>query len=223
MKNKAWVAIGLILLLVLLAVGVWYFTGTNVSDDILSSNETVDMTTNQTQWENCPALVQEYLANADMEGNGGQLVANGDTVSVEYIGRLADGSVFDTSIESIARECGVYTEVRDYSTLLSFTVGGGQMIAGFDQAVQGMSIGQTQTVTIPAAEAYGQWSEENLFPVDKSTVPDADNYSKGQSIVAQYGQQFVVYEVTEDEIIFDANHPLAGKDLIFDITVKSIE
>ncbi|HCB51825.1 TPA: hypothetical protein DEP21_04645 [Patescibacteria group bacterium] len=77
---------------------------------------------------------------------------------VHYIGRLNDEEVFDTSVESVAKACGKYTAGRNYDEGLAFNVGAGQMIAGFDNGVEGMKIGQTKTISIPAAEAYGEWT-----------------------------------------------------------------
>lgn len=97
--------------------------------------------------------IQAYLdaANKDIQVS---TVAKGDLVTVDYIGRLDDETVFDTSVESVARAAGKYNEMRNYSEGLEFTVGAGQMIAGFDAGVVGMKLGETKTLTIPAAQAY---------------------------------------------------------------------
>jgi len=97
------------------------------------------------------------------------------------------------------------------------------MIAGFDKGVEGMKLGQTKTILIPAAEAYGEWSKDKLVTIDKTQVPEADKYTVGTQVQTDYGQVFKVYEITDTQIIFDANHELAGKDLTFDITIKEIK
>ena len=150
-------------------------------------------------------------------------VEKGNTVTVDYVGKLTDGTVFDTSIESVAKESGKYQEGRNYTEWLTFEAGAGQMIAGFDQGVLGMKIGETKTVEIAPQDAYGERDEAKLITMKKKDIPDADQYEVGMQVMSQYGQVFKVHEVKKDEIIFDANHELAGKTLIFDITIKSIQ
>ncbi len=97
------------------------------------------------------------------------------------------------------------------------------MIAGFDQGVIGMKIGETKTVTIEPKDAYGERDEKKLITMPKKDIPDADQYQVGMQVMSSYGQVFKVYEVKQDEIVFDANHELAGKTLVFDITIKSVK
>jgi peptidylprolyl isomerase len=97
------------------------------------------------------------------------------------------------------------------------------MIAGFDKGVEGMKVGETKTVTIAAKDAYGEWDKNKLISMPKDQVPNADQYQPGMQIMTQYGQTFKVYQVNDKDIIFDANHELAGKTLLFDITVKSVQ
>ena len=112
---------------------------------------------------------------------------------------------------------------RNYSEGLSFKVGAGQMIAGFDAGVVGMKVGETKTVKIPAAQAYGERSEENVvrFPI-KDLGEDAKDAKVGMQVYLGGRFPAVITEITDTEIVFDANHELAGKDLIFDITIKNI-
>jgi len=86
-----------------------------------------------------------------------------------------------------------------------------------------MKIGETKTVEIPAKDAYGERDESKLITIPKTQIPEADQYQVGMQVMSQYGQAFKVYEIKKDEIVFDANHELAGKTLIFDITVKSVQ
>ncbi|MEQ8581029.1 MAG: peptidylprolyl isomerase [Marinoscillum sp.] len=134
-----------------------------------------------------------------------------DTVKVHYTGKLTSGQVFDSSLE------------RDP---LQFTVGGGQMIKGFDEAVNGMAISEKKTVTIPSAEAYGERNEELIQQVPRTELPADMKPEAGQTLVAtnDNGQQthVIVQEVTEEAITIDANHPLAGQDLIFEIELVEI-
>lgn len=135
-----------------------------------------------------------------------------DKVQVHYTGKLTTGEVFDSS------------EGREP---LAFTVGGGQMIKGFDEAVNGMELNEKKTVTIPAEEAYGEKNEALIQEVPKSQLPDDMQPEVGQRLVATndtgHQTQVSVIEVSEESITIDANHELAGRDLIFDITLVSID
>lgn len=135
----------------------------------------------------------------------------GDTVHVHYTGTLEDGSKFDSS------------EGRDP---LSFTIGSGQVIPGFEEAVEGMEINEKKNVTIPVDKAYGQRNEELVLSVPRDQVPPDINPEVGQKLQMQGpGNQPVVVEVTaveEDHIKLDANPPLAGKDLNFEIELVKI-
>lgn len=174
-------------------------------------------------WTMCANAIKDYLSKADTKGKGGKKVEKGHQVVVHYIGRLDEETVFDTSIEEIARACGKYNSGRNYNEGLAFQVGAGQMIAGFDKGVEGMKIGQTKTIHIEAAEAYGERSEKNLIKVPKAQIPGSEQLKKWMKVYASNGQPFTVYEVSDKEITLDANHELAGKKLIFDITVTDIK
>lgn len=134
----------------------------------------------------------------------------GDKVKVHYTGRLKDGTVFDSS------------ENREP---LEFTIGNGQMIPGFEKAVDGMSVGEERTAEIVADEAYGQRQDNMVVNVPKEQVPSDIKPEVGQQLAINRGGQnipVVVADVTETEVILDANHPLAGKDLVFDIKLVDI-
>jgi FKBP-type peptidyl-prolyl cis-trans isomerase 2 len=134
-----------------------------------------------------------------------------DTVKVHYTGKLTSGEVFDSS------------ENREP---LQFTVGTGQMIKGFDEAVNGMEEKEKKTVNIPAAEAYGPKRDDLKQNISKTQLPEDLKPEVGQTLMATSpdGQQtqVTVTDVTEAEIEIDANHPLAGHDLVFDIELVSI-
>lgn len=135
----------------------------------------------------------------------------GDTVHVHYKGSLENGEVFDTS------------EGRDP---LSFTVGTGQVIPGFEEAVVGMALNEKKNVTIPVDKAYGQRNEEMVLTIPRDQVPTDINPEVGLRLQMQGpGNTPVMVEVTEVEeehVKLDANPPLAGKDLIFDIELVEI-
>ena len=138
-------------------------------------------------------------------------VQPGQTVHVHYTGTLADGSEFDSSA---GREP------------LAFTAGVGQVVPGFDKAVVGMEVGETKTVTIPAAEAYGEADPEQVLVVGRDQMPDGEVAVGDQLQVGLDGGGAVVVTVTEadaETVTLDANHALAGEDLTFEITVVRVE
>ena len=140
-----------------------------------------------------------------------QFARDGDIVDVHYTGTLEDGSEFDSS------------EGKDP---LQFTVGAGQMIAGFENAVYGMKVGETKTVTIPSAEAYGPHDEDLVMEINRDELPEDIEPTVGLQIGVTYegGQQgsATVTEVTETTVTLDTNHFLAGKDLIFELKLVKI-
>jgi FKBP-type peptidyl-prolyl cis-trans isomerase 2 len=172
--------------------------------------------------EMCANAIKDHLAKADLKWKWTKKVEKGHEIVVHYVGRLNETEVFDTSVEEVAKACGKHHPARNYNEGLAFTVGAGQMIPGFDKGVEGMKIGQTKTITIPAKEAYGERSESNIIQVERAQLPDGE-YEKGMKLMSQMGQTFTVYEVNEKTISLDSNHELAGKDLIFDITLVEIK
>jgi peptidylprolyl isomerase len=146
-------------------------------------------------------------------------VKQGDKVRVDYTGRLEDGTVFDSS-ECHEDECDCS------SGPLEFTVGEGQVIPGFEAAVLGMSVGEQKTVTIPVADAYGEHQEELVAVVNRSELPTGLDPAVGQQLelTQEDGHTFpvLITEANETSITLDANHPLAGRPLIFDIKLMEI-
>jgi len=138
-------------------------------------------------------------------------VKNGDSVKVNYTGKLEDGTVFDTS---------------DNKEPLEFKVGEGKLIKGFEAAVIGMEPGEEKTVQIPANEAYGPHHPEMIMVIDRKEVPDTITPKVDQMLQVRQkdGTTFAVKitEVSENSLTLDANHLLAGKDLTFDIKLAEI-
>lgn len=137
---------------------------------------------------------------------------NGDTVRIHYTGRLSDGSEFDSSAGGDP---------------LEFTIGQNEVIPGFENAVTGMAPGEKKTVTIPCDEAYGPHRDEMTTLVERDQFPAGDTPEIGQQyemVNQETGQSFVmtVAEIQDDGIVLDANHPLAGEDLTFDIELVAI-
>ena len=191
-----------------------------------STNDTVKATTSSsaisTDASACKTAIAAYLQQTKASTDG-KLVEKWNTIIVDYVGRLDEQTVFDTSVESVAKACGKYNAGRNYNEGLSFKVGWGQMIAGFDKAVAWMKIGETKIVTIPAKEAYGERSEKNLIKVPREQIPNADQLKKGVKLMASNGQPFTVYAIESKEVTLDGNNELAGKALIFDITIKEVQ
>ena len=138
-------------------------------------------------------------------------VKKGDKVKVHYTGKLEDGEQFESSVGKDP---------------LEFTVGAGQMIAGFDSALPGMKIGDKKTINIPAKDGYGEVDETAIIEFPKEQVPADMKLEPGQQLTLsnQEGQPFpvTVKEIKEDVLILDANHFLAGKELVFDIELVEI-
>ena len=140
-----------------------------------------------------------------------QQVKSGDKVKVHYHGRLTTGETFDSSA---GREP------------LEFEVGSGMVIKGFDDGVTGMKVGEKKTINIPADQAYGEKNPEMMIEFPKSQFPPEINIQVGTQLMmsSASGQQFPVKiaEVKDDSVILDANHHLAGEELIFDLELVEI-
>ncbi len=138
-------------------------------------------------------------------------VKQGDTVQVNYTGKLHDGTVFDTSYGRCA---------------LQFTLGKGQLIAGFEKAVLGMNAGDKKTVVIPFSDAYGPRKAEAVVEMQRKNLPAGLDPKVGQRLeLTQEDDKSVLVTVinaSEASITLDANHPLSGKDLTFDIELVSV-
>lgn len=136
---------------------------------------------------------------------------SGDTVRIHYTGTLADGTTFDSS------------EGRDP---LEFTLGGGQIIPGLEREIFGMKVGDKKTVTAVADEAYGQPDPAAMQEVPRASIPPEIELTVGGQLqaVTQDGRQIsvTVAALTDDTVTMDANHPLAGKDLVFHVELMEI-
>ena len=136
---------------------------------------------------------------------------DGDTVRVQYTGKLKDGSVFDSSVKNDS---------------LQFTIGKGQVLPGVEQAVIGMHPQQSKTVLVPAAEAYGPHRDEMTTQVQRSQFPASVKLKVGQRLqLNQKNGQSIAVSVlglSASTVTVDANHPLAGKDLTFDLQLVEI-
>ncbi|MCI5075950.1 peptidylprolyl isomerase [Oricola sp.] len=136
---------------------------------------------------------------------------HGNTVLIHYTGKLTDGTVFDSS------------QGRDP---LQFELGAGQVIPGLDKAMRGMAVGDSKTVTIPVDEAYGPHHPEGVHVVERSTLPPEVDTQPGARLQAsaQDGNviQLTVVAADTETVTLDANHPLAGQDLVFDVQLVAV-
>ena len=136
---------------------------------------------------------------------------NGDTVKVHYTGRLENGTIFDSSMDR---------------NPIEFKIGEGNVISGFEKGVLGMESGESKTILVPAEQAYGHHHDELVTEVERGQFPPDVEAKVGQQLQleSQDGRQMVVTvtEVSDSCVKLDANHPLAGKDLTFDIQLVEI-
>ncbi|MEA2100975.1 MAG: peptidylprolyl isomerase [Thermodesulfobacteriota bacterium] len=140
------------------------------------------------------------------------MVNQGSKVKVHYTGKLTDGTVFDKSEEEKP---------------LEFTVGNGQVIPGFDKAVTGMELDEEKDITIAAQDSYGEREDSLVGDIPKTSLPEGFEPEKDMMINMQdkSGKTMpgIITALNEDSITIDLNHPLAGKDLSFNIKVVGIE
>jgi peptidylprolyl isomerase len=166
------------------------------------------------------------------------LAKNGDIVKIDYTGKLEDGTVFDSTLED---ECGTDECDSDdcgdecddegcgcshESGPMELTIGEGELFAQVDEALVGMAPGDKKSVVIPAADAFGEYDKDKVFTVPRSDLPEDLQPEVGDELVLtneddeDLGVQVV--EVTEESVTFDSNHPLAGEDLTFEVTLLEI-
>jgi FKBP-type peptidyl-prolyl cis-trans isomerase 2 len=138
-------------------------------------------------------------------------VEKGNRVTVKYVGKLSDGTIFDSTEEKEPFE---------------FTVGSDEVIQGFDSGILGMSVGESKTIHIPVEQAYGQHSEDLVFAIDREDVDTEGELQIGDVLELPMKDGNSLYaniiEISDEEITIDANHELAGEDLIFEVELLSI-
>jgi len=158
------------------------------------------------------ALVCAGCTTQDSQADVVPIAANGDTVQVHYRGYLDSGEEFDSS----------YTRGEP----IEFVVGAGQMISGFDGGVAGMAVGETKTIHLTPEEAYGQPDADLIRPFPREDFGNESDPQPGDEFIFSTGaSQFpvVVVSVNETTVVIDANHPLAGQNLNFDIELVGLE
>lgn len=136
---------------------------------------------------------------------------SGDTVKIHYTGKLEDGTVFDTSADGEP---------------LEFTLGEGRVIPGFEEGVEGMEVGETRTISFPPDKGYGDHSSDLVFEVDRSNLPPDMDPEVGDQLALQSADgekvAVTVSETSESSVTLDANHPLAGQELTFEVELVDI-
>ncbi len=140
-----------------------------------------------------------------------RVAKEGRNVKVHYKGTLDDGTVFDSSYER--------------SQPIDFEVGAGQMIKGFDTAVDGMKVGETKNINIPSEEAYGPWYDQAVKEVPRSSFPNDFQFKEGVIVEGEANGQPVrgsIIEIDQENVKIDFNHPLSGRDLNFDIELVEV-
>ncbi|WP_126993849.1 FKBP-type peptidyl-prolyl cis-trans isomerase [Thermosipho globiformans] len=136
-------------------------------------------------------------------------IKSGDKVKVHYVGKFEDGEVFDSSVGKEP---------------LEFVVGMNQVIPGFEEGLMGMEVGEKKTINVPFEKAYGPYREDLVFPVEKSKLPEDVAVDHLLEVHQPDGSSFVVRvsDIKDDMAYLDANHPLAGKNLVFEVEIVSI-
>jgi peptidyl-prolyl cis-trans isomerase B (cyclophilin B) len=153
-------------------------------------------------------------------------IQQGDTVRLSYVGRFEDGTVFATSSPSVARAHDLVSDSEaEALSPLSFTVGQGEVIQGLDEAVVGMAVEETATVTVPPADAYGDHDPEKVREYDPETFEAMVGQPPtiGLHVEAKNDLHGDVTAITDDTVEVDFNHELAGRTLVFDIEVLAVE
>jgi len=162
----------------------------------------------------------------------------GDKVKIDYTGTLEDGTVFDSTLESEcdSDECGCEEDGDcgddecgcgcEESGPMELTIGAGELFPLIDEALVGMAPGDKKTVVIPAADAFGEYDKERVFTVPRSDLPDDLDPVVGDELVLANEDDeelgVAVVEVSADSVTFDANHPLAGENLSFEVSLLEI-
>lgn len=159
---------------------------------------------------------------------------NGDKVLFNYVGKLEDGTIFDSTFESDCSDDGCSTDDCDSDECgcghevgpMEIVIGDGEFFPGVEEALATMATGEKRSIVIPAAEAFGEFDAEKLFTVQASDLPEDFDAQVGDELILSGDDDeelgVTVIEMTEKEVTFDANHPLAGQDLTFDLELVDI-
>ena len=153
-------------------------------------------------------------------------ISTGDSVTIAYTGRLDDGTVFDTTDESVAEEAGLLDEQPDREfEPLTVEVGAGNLIEGMEQGLLGLEAGESDTITVPPEEAYGEADGDSVREFEPAQFEEmvGQEPAEGLQVRAQGGAVGTVVDVSADTVSVDFEHPLAGETLTFEIDVLDVE
>ena len=176
------------------------------------TNQSTQVTANQT------TTVNTHTQGNSM--NSTTTVQSGSTVTVDYVGTLDNGTVFDTSIEAVGKQSGLQ---RPSYSPLSFQAGAGQMIKGFDSAVIGMNVGEEKTIHLNPEEAYGETRQDLIISVPVAQIQGGLELSVGSMIQTNTGATGTITAIENGNATIDFNSELAGKALNFKIKVLSVK
>jgi peptidylprolyl isomerase len=162
------------------------------------------------------------------------MAKNGDKVLFNYVGKLEDGTIFDSTFESDCSDDDCSSDACSTddcgcghaSGPMELVIGSGEFFPGVEEALAAMSTGETKSIVIPAAEAFGEFDSEKLFTVPVTDLPEDFDAQVGDELILSGEDDeelgVTVVEITAEEITFDANHPLAGQDLTFELELLNI-
>ncbi|MFB6121263.1 MAG: peptidylprolyl isomerase [Halobacteriaceae archaeon] len=152
-------------------------------------------------------------------------ITNGDSVALEYTGRLDDGTVFDTTREAVAEEAGLAAAQpdREYAPL-TVDVGAGEVIEGMEDGLIGLEEGEETTIEIPPEEGYGEWTEERVQEFETAELREllGGELEEGAYLEAQNGQRGEIVHVDEETVRVDFNPELAGEHLEFEVEIVDV-
>ena len=152
-------------------------------------------------------------------------VATGDTVTIEYTGRLQDGTVFDTSLASVADENGLDAHPDREYTPLTVEVGSGQIIEGLEDGLVGLEAGDEESITVPPEAAYGARTEDRVVEYDTGDLEEmiGKEPEPGMELQTEEGLPGRIVQIDEGRVRVDFNHELAGETLTFDVEVVAVD
>jgi FKBP-type peptidyl-prolyl cis-trans isomerase 2 len=160
------------------------------------------------------------------DGGSERAAKTGDRVCVDYIGKFPDGTVFDTSVEAVAKDSGNYNSERNYEPLC-FTIGAHQVVPGFENGAIGLKIGESKDVTLPPDQAYGERKQELVVPVPMTTFGQKPQIGEVYGFTDSASGQMLPGRVdaiddASGQVFVDFNSEMAGKTLLFNITMRNI-
>lgn len=155
------------------------------------------------------------------------VIGTGDNVRIEYVGRLADGTVFDTSREAVAEESGLARDFpdREYAPL-TVEVGEGRVVEGLERGLLGLEVGDTETITVPPGAGYGERSDDEIEAFERAAFEEAlqgETPEEGMHVQTQQGGIGEIVRVDDDAVRVDFNHELAGETLEFEVEILDVE